>query len=130
MDQHQNSVEIELCQLEGLDCLKFTFNGNFDEATAKKTIEEWEQMIGNVENGKVNMVWDTLNMKGYESEARIMWQHMLKKYKPIIGTVWVITNSTLIKAGLKLLSTFTSYHFKVVKSCHEILESQESEIIH
>jgi len=87
-------------------------------------------MIGNVEDGKVNRVWDTLNMKGYESEARIMWQQMLKKYKPIIGTVWVITNSTLIKAGLKLLSTFTSYHFKVVKSCHDILESQESEIIH
>ncbi len=59
-----------------------------------------------------------------------MWQHMLKKYKPIIGTVWVITNSTLIKAGLKLLSTFTSYRFKVVKSCHDILESKEAEVIH
>ncbi len=64
MEQNQNFVEIELCQLEGLDCLKFTFNGNFDEATAKQAIDEWEQMIGNVEDGKVNMVWDTLNMKG------------------------------------------------------------------
>jgi hypothetical protein len=122
MDNTQEFVEIELCQLTGLDCLKFTFNGNFTENVAKTTIEEWETMIGNVKEGKINMVWDTLKMTGYDSEARIMWQHMLKKYKHVIGTVWVITNSGLIKAGLKLLSTFTSYHFKTVKSCHEILE--------
>src|SRR5512136_15329 len=98
MNEVQDHVEIELCQLSDLDCLKFTFNGNFSENVATNTIAEWEHMIGNVKDAKINMVWDTLNMTGYESDARVMWQHMLKKYKPIIGTVWVITNSALIKA--------------------------------
>jgi hypothetical protein len=116
----QNSVNIEICDFFDKDCLKFVFIGNFTEIIAKQTCEEWKMILGDVKNGKIDMIWECTEMTGYDTQARIIWQQLLKEYKSKIGTIWVITNSTLIKAGLKLLSTFTSYHFKVLKTIDEI----------
>jgi len=126
MDPSANTVDIQVCQVENLDCLKLSFNGILTEAIANQAIDEWKHLLGNVGDKKVNMVWDCKNMKDYETGARIKWQNMLKENKQVIGTIWVITESSLIKTGLKLLSAFSSYKFKFIKSCEEILKEEYS----
>ena len=121
MEENKKTVEIELCDVNDEECLKFTFSEKFLKSDAESGASEWEDIFQNVEGGeKTTIVWDTLEMTGFENSARVIWQKAIKKLKPKIGVVWLITTSKVIKAGAKLMSVFTSYDLKVVKSEKEI----------
>ena len=83
MKNTDSLVDIQMCQVENLDCMRFTFTGNLSEEIAVQSINEWKNLLGDVKDAKVNMVWDCSNMSGYETPARIKWQQMLKEYKNV-----------------------------------------------
>jgi hypothetical protein len=121
MSEESKSLYIEVCDLSQGDCLNFKFVGEFKETDAIEGVEEWRKMFAPLQDIKVSMVWDCLEMTGYESKARIVWQKAMKDMRDQIGTVWLISTSKVIKAGAKLISAFTKFKIKVVKTHEEVM---------
>lgn len=120
MNEVANKLNIELCQLSNEDCLKFTFIDNFNEEEAKIAVEEWRTLFKSTKGEKTRLVWDCREMTGYEKKALKVWQHAMKDLKDQIDIVWLITNSPIIKTGAKLMSVFSKFTIKVVKSPEQI----------
>lgn len=111
---------IEWSSVSNQPCLKFTFRGMFSNEHAEEAVQEWKQMIESNSDNKIVLVWDCLEMSGYDTEARNLWQETLKELKHRIHTIWLITNSKLIKMGAMVVSVFTSFEIKTVSSEAEI----------
>ena len=60
-------------------------------------------------------------MKGYESAARAKWTDALKEMKPQIGTIWLISDSALIRMGASVMSMLSSINIKAISSESEIV---------
>lgn len=110
------TLEIGLNVLNNEELLKFTFNGEFKEEDAIEGVKEWKELFASAGSEKLCIIWDCVNMTGFESKARIAWQHAIKDLKNQINCVWLITDSKIIRTGAKLMNTFTSFKLKVVKS--------------
>ncbi len=111
-----NIPQVEWCDLQDKKCLKFTFTGTLTEYGATIAIERWETLCNETPDKKFNMIWICHQMTGYEPKARIAWQNTLKRFKGKIESIWLVTSSPLIKAGAMIMSAFTSYDVKVVKT--------------
>jgi len=116
----QNNFNIELYDIKNEDCLKFTFDGKFSEEQAISGASEWRQLFDNTGNEKSILVWDCLDMTGFESNARTVWLKAIKDLKKNIDCVWVISESKIVRAGAKVLSTLSGFKIKTVKSESEI----------
>ncbi|MBT34059.1 MAG: hypothetical protein CMO01_30720 [Thalassobius sp.] len=126
----KNSTEIETTQndclriewknIDNQICLYFTFKGMFTYESSLKSVEEWKSRFSDKEQLKFIVVWNCLEMTGYEPGARMLWQKTLQDLKSQIEVIWLISNSSLIKAGAKILSLSTSYNVKTVSSEAEI----------
>lgn len=124
MQENEKSVELRLCDISNNECLRFTFIDELKANDAEKAVEEWKKLFDNLGDEKLSVVWDCLQMTGFENKARVIWQKAMKDLKNNIDTVWLITNSNVIKAGAKLISTFTKFKMKVVKSQEEIIKAK------
>jgi hypothetical protein len=108
----------------GIDCLYFKFIGNLSHGDASAAVNEWQNSM-EYKNQKIHIVWDCLEMTGYEPMARNVWQKAIREMKGKISDIWLITHSSLIKAGAALMTIFTSYEIRVVRSREEIEFSRE-----
>ena len=116
MNAVQNKLDIELCYLNNDGCLKFTFNEHFQEEDAAFAVEEWKELLASSRGGKINIIWNCLDMKSYERKALSIWQQALKEFKKQIDDIWLITDSKKLKTGAMLMSAFSSLKIKVVKT--------------
>jgi endo-beta-N-acetylglucosaminidase D len=112
--------KIEWCQKLGISYLKFTFKGKLKESDALKAIKKWKEAFNTKSGEKIVLVWDCLEMENYDTNSRIEWQNALKEMKNQIDSIWLITNSVLIKVGARVMSLFTSLEIKIVSSENEI----------
>lgn len=106
-------------------CLYFKFYGVLRLDEAEKAIKRWNKLIDREEHNRgsiddVLLVWDCSEMKNYETNARIVWQQNLKKQGRKITIVWLITKSPIVQAGAEIISFFTSYTIRTVKSIEEL----------
>lgn len=116
MNEVLDKLDIDFCHLNNEGCLKFTFNEHFKEEDAVYAVEEWKELQASSKGGKINIIWNCLNMKSYERKTLSVWQKTLKTFKNKIEDIWLITDSKKIKAGAVLMSTFSSLKIKVVKT--------------
>jgi len=122
MNEEKKSLEIEMCEINDEECLRFTFIDKLLEADAVNGVEEWKEIFSSAEESeKITVIWDCLEMTGFDSKARVAWQKAIKQFKKQIDIVWLITDSKAIKTGAKLMSAFVSFKIKVVKSEAAIL---------
>ncbi len=112
--------KIELCDINGSEFLRFTFRDKFLKDHAKNATQEWDEIFESTHGEKVPIIWDCINMTGYDHKARILWQKEIKKLKKQIDCVWLITDSKIIKAGAKTMSLFTSFKINVIESENQI----------
>lgn len=120
MSTEKANPEIKWKKTRGNDCLCFTFNGTLTKDDAEVATEEWRELFESRKNEKILLVWQCLEMKGYEPMARKVWQDATKEFKNQIDEIWLISNSIIIQAGAKIMSLFTSYDIRVAKSEEEI----------
>ena len=104
----------------GKECLKSTFTGNFTEQNARTAADKLREAFNSRPTGRIILIWDCLEMNDYDHEARTIWQNLCKEYKDRIETIWVMTNSILIRMGASVISVFTSLKIKVVANENEI----------
>ena len=115
-----SNPKIEWMEKSGKTCLKFTFQESFGAEDAESAIREWREALATKPQERVVHIWDCLAMKDYEQSARTMWSETCKELKDQIDTIWVITNSLLIKMGATVISVFTSLNIRVVRSENDI----------
>ena len=115
-----NKFDIELFEIKNEECLKFTFNGKFSEEQALSGATEWRTLFDNSGEEKSILVWDCLDMTGFESSARSVWLKAIKDLKKKIDCVWVISDSKVVRAGAKVLSTLSGFKIKTVKDISEV----------
>jgi len=120
MSEEVNSLKIELYECRKDECLKFTFKGKFSTQDALSGSNEWKELFSSTNEEKIMLIWDCLEMTGYESKARVVWQQVMKELKGKIDCVWLISNSKIIRTGAKLMSAFTGFKIKAVKSEKDI----------
>lgn len=112
--------KIEWCNVKNKNCLKFTFVNVLDVKHAEEGIKRWKEEFLSRQGEKIIVVWDCVDMDSYDPKARYLWQSALKELKYQIDSIWLITHSKLIKAGVKVISAVTSYKINVVSSETEI----------
>jgi len=101
-------------------CLRFTFGAHLGEHGAREAIAEWRRLFETAPPGKVALIWDCREMKGYDSAARTIWQETLKELRDQIGTIFLISDSAMIRMGASVMSLFSSLEIKPVRSEAEI----------
>ncbi|MFA9389180.1 MAG: hypothetical protein ACERKD_05210 [Prolixibacteraceae bacterium] len=111
---------IEWRKMEQKKVLVLTFGETFSTSDCEQAVVTCENLFQNAGNEKITMIWECLKMQRYDSPARSLWQRMLKNNKDRIGTIWLIADSLVIKAGARVISNITSYDIKNVSSFDEI----------
>jgi hypothetical protein len=114
------NMEIKWRAIAGKQCLYFKFQGQFTEADAKSALGEWKAALAAQQAEKIVLVWDCLQMNGYELGARKIWQTALSELKGQVDTIWVISGSMIINIGARVMATFTKLNLKVVSNESEI----------
>lgn len=113
-------VKIEWVQKLSKTCLKFVFGERLTSKEAERAIIKWRTEFQSKPDKSINIIWDCRRMKGYDSEAREKWTYALKEMKSQIDTIWLITESSIIKMGASLMSLFSTLDIKVVSSENKI----------
>lgn len=121
---HKNPA-LEWKKINNVDCLCFTFKGTLTHKDALVAIKEWKGIFDIKKNEKIILIWQCNEMKGYEPMARSAWQSTIKELKSQIEVIWLVSNSTIIQAGAKIMSLFTSYDIKYAKSEKDIILNYE-----
>ena len=111
---------IERCQKSGKECLRFVFGERLTAVDAEAAVGEWRKIF-QLENGAPRvLIWDCREMKGYDSAARIQWTAALKELKRQIESIWLITDSSVIKMGASVMGMVSSIDIKVIRAENEI----------
>ena len=112
--------EIEWCEKTGGNCLRFTFGETLTERDADFAINKWREAFYQRREQCVSLIWDCTSMKQYESGARKKWTNALFEMRPQIGSIWLISDSTIVRMGASVMSMATSLHIKTVRSESEV----------
>jgi hypothetical protein len=59
-------------------------------------------------------------MNGFETEARKKWQDAMKKLKPRVENVWIVSENVFIRGAAKTMGLLAGYGVKVCKSIDEV----------
>lgn len=112
--------QIELCNIENKNCLRFYFNGSLVEKEAKNAITEWKRLFKTKSGEKINLVWDCNKMTGYDPGARLVWQNAMEELHDQISSIWVVSKSGMIRSGAMIISMITKHKINVVQHENEI----------
>jgi hypothetical protein len=114
--------QIDLYKLNRKEFFKITISGHLDENSAISLAESLKVKMASVNNNKMSIIWNCETMTGYEPRARYVIQNIIKELKNNINRNYIITTNKIIQSGAMILSIFTSFDMKVVKSEDEIKE--------
>jgi hypothetical protein len=113
-------VEVFLAQHGGKKCLEFRFPQELTVAAAEAAIREWRSEIGAMGTEPLTVVWDCRRMKGYDSQARRVWQDALQELKARIGTIWMVSGSPFVRLGAMLMGKALSIEIRSVDAPERI----------
>ena len=111
---------IEWSEKSEKQCLRFTFGEKLTAKEAEVAIAEWREAFQSKKDEPIILIWDCRKMKGYESAARTKWTEALKELKPQIDTIWLISDSTLIRMGASVMGMLSSINIQAVSPESEI----------
>jgi len=121
MDQKTENPVIEWVRIKDTDCLKFTFTGILNADEADIAIAIWRQEFASRKGEKTVIIWNCIKMLDYEPKARVKWQNTMKELKDQIASIWLVTDSLIIKTGAAIMGIFTSLDINVVSSEDKVL---------
>lgn len=111
---------LDWIRINGRPHLRFVFKAALTEEDCQAAIAEWRQAFEERSEEVISLVWEASEMKSYESKARKFWQEAMREMRDRIGTVWLVTGSSIIRMGASVMSLFSSIDIKVVSSQDEI----------
>jgi hypothetical protein len=103
-EQIMNPI-IEWLDIRNKRCLFLSFDKHFSSENAQSVINIIQPMIDEI-NGKFTMVWECSTMVGYDAGAREAWQVFIKKIKPKIESINLVSQNILIRTGAMVIGIF------------------------
>lgn len=102
--------------------LKFIFQGHFSEDEAKPALQSWKKefALKLKPAEKTNIIWDCINMTGFDPKVKSSWQQTLKELSPQIDGIWVISSSSIIRLAATTMGMLSQYSIKAVNNESEI----------
>lgn len=116
----QADVGIEWKTISGRECLFFKFGPYLTEDSAKIAAERWKDEFNKKPGKSIVIVWECLDMKGYDKQARIIWQDTMNEYKKRIDGIYIITKSSLISAGAHFMGIFVGIKITGITSVDDL----------
>jgi hypothetical protein len=113
-------VGVEWKDVVGRHCLFFKFGQYLTEEQAKPAVAKWKFEFDRRPVQKIILVWECLEMEGYDTGARTIWQHTMSEYKSRIDGIYLITKSKIIKAGAHFMGAFAGINISAVTSEEEL----------
>lgn len=101
--------------------LEFEFPEELTLAAAEEALRTWRKELEAAGQERVTVVWDCRRMKGYDSQARKVWQDALQELKSRIGTVWMVSGSSFVRLGAMLMGKALSIEIRSVDSPQAIV---------
>jgi hypothetical protein len=62
------------------------------------------------------LIWDCRKMRAYDSAARTKWTEALNEMKSQISTIWLISESPIIRMGASVIGLLISLKIKAIAS--------------
>lgn len=118
---NDENPKIEWSQKSGKECLRFVFGERLTLKEAEVAIVEWRKAFQSKADKSIILIWDCKKMKGYDNEAKAKWTEALKDMKSQIDSIWLISDSALIRLGATVMGMFSSLEIKAIKSESEIV---------
>lgn len=109
-----NRVTVINKQISGTAFLQFDFRGHLDVASATAAIESWKTHAS--ANPKTHIIYNCLEMSGFDTAARKMWQATMSELKPKTGSIWIISSNAFILGAAKTMGILSGYDIKIAKS--------------
>ncbi len=119
-----SSLEIRRDPEFGQNALVFKFIGKFTEEASIEGTRVWKKEFD--ENPDIEdwvLIWDCLEMTGFEISARKEWYKYLKDSNPRIEFVVIAAKNVLIRGAARVMMDFFGLKSQIVKSLDEIRES-------
>ena len=101
--------------------MRFIFGERLTEKEAVIAIQEWKAAFQSKMDESIVLIWDCKQMRGYENNARAHWIIALKEMKSQIDSIWLITDSAVIKLGAAIMGSLTSQTIKAVSCESEVV---------
>jgi hypothetical protein len=111
-----NQTNFELIITDDMNILKINFEGLLTHKTTLIAIQKWKEIFGQYPEQKFTLIFNSLKMSDYEQPVRLAVQETLILLKKQVASIWVITDSKVVAAGVGLVSMFTSFKIKMVTS--------------
>ncbi len=120
----ENSISINAIQIKNKPFLKFDFPKYLDLKIAEDAISNWKKELSQLpDNQKIDLIFNCLDMSGFETDARKLWQNTLKEHKPQTGNIWVVCENLFILGTAKTMGILSGYQIKVTRSIDKVGES-------
>lgn len=112
--------QIEEITLKSKNYLRITFHGHLTHEMSIQIAREWSRYMELHRPRRFNIIFHAQYMTDYDPMARIHWQDQISRLKMQINSLWIVTDSIILKGGAKLMGLFTSFPIAVVESEDEI----------
>lgn len=121
-EQMKNSnPRIEWDQKSGKECLRFTFGEKLTVNEAEVAIVEWRKAFQSKMDKSIILIWDCREMKRYDNDAKVKWTDALKDMKSQIDSIWLISDSAIIRLAASLMGMVSSLKIKAIRAEAEIV---------
>ncbi len=111
---------LELTQIQSKTAIIFHFEGILTQQKAHEFIKQWQIIFLGNESNKMVVIFDAINMSDYQPMARTLFQKSINELKSQIDSIWVISNSKIVKAGAAIMSIFSSFPITTIASLDDI----------
>ena len=111
-------VVLKKTEINGKPFLQFDFNAHLTVDSANEAIAQWKSHLNG--NQKINLIYNCLEMTGFDSAARKTWQSTMSELKSKTGSIWIISSNAFILGAAKTMGLLSGYDIKVAKSIESI----------
>lgn len=97
------------------ECLYFQFKGKLTENGGLLAINAWNQEFESSDK-KYDVIWDCIDMEGFEMSARKDWSQSLTQSAHRINRVFLISDSIIIRGAARLMLKLFPIELVLIKS--------------
>lgn len=109
------NLDITAKTVNSTNYLYFKFKGKFTEDISQQACRAWLEFFKQTAKS-YTLVWDCMQMEGYELGARNEWVNALKEGKQQINKITVISDSMIIRGAARLMLKLFSFEAEVFKT--------------
>ena len=113
-------VDMELDDRFDLPCLNVKFKGKFTQDASEKSTQIWKATFRKYPRAKFIMIWDCMEMTGFELSARREWLKHMHELHDQIDRVLVISDSVLIRGSARLMLKLFRFKSELYDSHHHV----------